>query len=181
MLYNQVIRELVTHENEIRDSRNKWLLLINSFMLGGYVTVLIKNEVAHNYMICPVIALVAFFVSLSFIYAAWRSSLSLSMALGCWDLVLERNCARVIDCPPVCLITKSIIEQIQVSSEDDVIGVNEWNALIYEKLLGKNSKKMVCMKKRLNKADFLMPYKFVPVIFTLLWISLFIISLMKVF
>ena len=40
---------------------------------------------------------------------------------------------------------------------------------------------MQIIKEKRIEADFLMPYKFVPVIFTLLWISLFIISLMKVF
>ena len=49
MLYNQIIRELIAHENRVRDDRNKWQYAIYAFMLGGYVTVFVaKNIIVMN-------------------------------------------------------------------------------------------------------------------------------------
>lgn len=51
MLYNQIIRELIAHENRVRDDRNKWQYAIYAFMLGGYVTVFVaKNIIVYNYI-----------------------------------------------------------------------------------------------------------------------------------
>lgn len=182
MLYNQIIRELIAHENRVRDDRNKWQYAIYAFMLGGYVTVFVaKNIIVYNYIICLIISIMGLLISLSFIYAAWRSSLAISMALNCWNLALERNRARIIDCPPVCLITKNIIEQRQVSPDEDIIGANEWNEIMYERLLGERDELVTCITRELNKADFLMPYKMCPAIFNILWLFIFIISLAQIF
>ena len=103
------------------------------------------------------------------------------MALNCWNLALERNRARIIDCPPVCLITKNIIEQRQVSTDEDIIGANEWNKIMHERLLGERAELVTCITRELNKADFLMPYKMCPAIFNILWLFIFIISLAQIF
>lgn len=182
MLYNQIIRELIAHENRVRDDRNKWQYAIYAFMLGGYVTVFVaKNIIVYNYIICLIISIMGLLISLSFIYAAWRSSLAISMALNCWNLALERNRARIIDCPPVCLITKNIIEQRRVSPDEDIIGANEWNEIMYERLLGERDELVTCITRELNKADFLMPYKMCPANFNILWLFIFIISLAQIF
>ena len=107
-----------------------------------------KNIIVYNYIICLIISIMGLLISLSFIYAAWRSSLAISMALNCWNLALERNRARIIDCPPVCLITKNIIEQRQVSPDEDIIGANEGNEIMYERLLGERDElvtRMCCL------------------------------------
>lgn len=177
--YNDVIRQLIIHENEIRDYRNNWQFTINGFMVAGYIAAFVKQEVNYTDCICIVIAIMGIFISISFLYAAWRSRMAVSMALSCWNLMLEIQKERIINYPPVCLITENIIKNITVAGEDN-IGINEWNHLLNGKIM-KNKKEFEKWRlKTYNKIDVFMPYVFMPKVFLLLWIILFLLSLKNV-
>lgn len=68
-------------------------------------------------------------------------------------------------------ITDSIIsEKIPMK---DVIGINDWiediNRLMYPK--GRECKK--CWDRLINKFEWLMPYKFLPIVFIMVWSIIF--------
>ena len=179
MLYNQIIRQLINHENEIRDQRNKWQLTIYGFMIAGYVAAFIKQDIYCNNIICLVISFVGLIITFSFFLASCVSNLSISMALSCWNIALERNGERIINYPPVCLITRNIIENNTIPLGDDNIGINEWSTLIHDRLLSRNNQNSIV--RELYKFEGLfMPYKIIPIIFGLLWTVFFIISLIRI-
>lgn len=111
--------------------------------------------------ICLVLTIIGLATSMSFLYAAWRSEKSVTMALECWNLFLIDNGETIQDYPPISLITHGIIEN---KYKDNTYGAVDWERNLNNKMhLNK-------IDKFLNKLDCIMPFKLIPIVFILLWL-----------
>lgn len=173
--YHNIIRMMITTENEIRNSRINWFLVIQGFLFAGLCEIFSKESIClccdKNKYLILIIVIIGIVTSISFLFAAWRSEKAISMAMNAWNLFLEEKPAVIKDYPPICLITDSIIsEKIPMK---DVIGINDWiediNRLMYPK--GRECKK--CWDRLINKFEWLMPYKFLPIVFIMVWSIIF--------
>ena len=161
--YNNTIREMINHENEIRNQRTNWFLVIQGFLIAGLCTLCEKG----NYGILSLlISLLGLTVSISFGYVAWRSTKAVTMAIACWKLFLEEKDEKLSDYPPINLITREIISQ-KISVDDTKIGTAEFNKKIFDKMYEDQT---YWIDKKINGLEFLLPYRFLPFVFFLLWI-----------
>lgn len=100
--YNIIIREMIKSETEIRSQRTNWFLVIQGFLIAG-VCQFSKITLFHGLII-----LVGIVTSLSFCYAAWRSTLAVKLALTCWkEYTKGKDYSKY---PPVSLITSEILK-----------------------------------------------------------------------
>ena len=173
--YHKIIREMIKNEDEVRNSRNNWFLVIQGFLIGGICTLLsCDNNHLLLHMAYILIALVGTATSISFRYAAWRSEKAIEMAHACWRLFLCKRNQNTQDYPPIHLLTMGIINNSCNSNEFGIAGwENELNAKMYE--YADIEKKQ--NDERLNKYDCLMPFKAIPQIFLLLWSMVLIITI----
>lgn len=159
--YHNIIRELIKHEDAVRNSRNNWFFAIQGLLVNAYIITLTHQEELKVYLvICLVLAIIGLVTSFSFLYAVWRSEKSISMALACWNSFLIKNGKTIQDYPPIALITSGIIG---MQSQDNLFGAVDWE---------RDLNKMMNLKridKGLNKIDCFMPFKVLPIIFTVLW------------
>lgn len=160
--YNTIIRGMIRNENEIRNQRTNWFLVIQGFLIAG-ICQMDTISLFHGLVI-----LIGITTSLSFWYAAWRSTQSVSFALNCWKEYIEnekymRSESRN-DYPPISLITKDILE------EDYPIGIfHSREASILKRMYPENNRKLR-FYKYLNKIDWAMPYRTLPVLFLVFWL-----------
>ncbi len=164
--YHRIIREMIRHENEVRNSRNNWFMVIQGLLFNAFINPLVhqKDLLVSSNTVCIigiVIAFIGFITSISFSYAAWRSEKSVAMALECWNIFLISNGKKIQDYPPITLITKSIIGK---EAKDNTIGTVDWENVLNNRMSLKKR------DKKLNKIDGIMPFKFIPLVFIFLWI-----------
>lgn len=177
--YHKIIREMIKNENELRNSRSNWYIVIQSFLFTGVCKICSEYSFSSINTPCDdakncllligvLIGLVTF---ISFLFVAWRSEKAIAMAMSAWDLFLAENKFFVKKYPPVCLMTDSIIGE--KNPPIDNIGIKEWienmNVQMYPK--GKECEK--CKDKIINKFELLMPFKFIPVVFIIVWSLIF--------
>lgn len=171
--YHKIIREMIKNEDEVRNSRNNWFLVIQGFLMGGICTLLScdNNIYLLLYIAYILIALVGIATSISFKYAAWRSEKAINMAHACWKLFLSKSNHKIQDYPPVHLLTTGIIDNNSHSNE---IGIQDWEKELNAKMYEYTDKRKKKNDERLNKYDWLMPFKTIPCIFLLLWSTVLI-------
>lgn len=157
--YNAIIREMIKNENEIRNQRTNWFLVIQGFLITG-ICQMDNNSNLHDYIV-----LIGIVTSLSFLYAAWRSTLAVSFAFACWKKRMKDKCKKKI--PPISLITKEILE-----TEYPISETNSWEASILKIMYPKNNKELR-WDKFWNNWDWIMPYRILPILFFLFWYNLF--------
>ena len=173
--YHKIIREMIRYEDEVRNSRNNWFLVIQGFLIGGICT-LLSNDIHSNlllYIGCVLIALVGTITSISFKYAAWRSEKAMQMAHACWKLFLCERKQKIQDYPPVHLLTKGVIDNHEYLDE---IGIIEWESKLNEKMYEYTFEWRKQRDKNLNQYDCLMPFKAIPGVFLLFWSIVLIIT-----
>lgn len=165
--YHNIIRQMIKDENEIRNQRTNWFLVIQGFLIAGYCELLSKQP---NNIDCFMLGIIVIGVaaSIAFRYAAWRSQKATDMALTCWDTFLETYGFKVKQFPPICLFTNGVIKL--ESKNNDNIGCYEWNNMLHDKMYPKNRGCRLCWDSKWNKMDFLMPFKSIPTIFLLFWL-----------
>jgi len=105
--YNNTIREMINHENEIRNQRTNWFLVIQGFLIAGICQLKCDDS---NIQI--MISIIGIFTSLSFCHAAWRSMLAVTYAINCWEYKTKATDKY----PPVSLITKEILNLAPIAS-----------------------------------------------------------------
>ena len=171
--YHKIIRGMIKNEDEVRNSRNNWFLVIQGFLIGGICTLLSCDNNIHLllYIAYIIIALVGIATSISFKYAAWRSEKAIDMAHACWKLFLSKYNHKIQDYPPIHLLTTGIIDNNNNSNE---IGITDWEKELNAKMYEYTDKGKKENDERLNKCDWLMPFKTIPCIFLLLWSTLLI-------
>lgn len=161
--YNNTIREMIKHENEIRNQRTNWFLVIQGFLIAG------AYQIEHESFLQVNISIVGVVTSISFAYAAWRSSLAINYAYACWKSFLEDKKESGEDYPPISLITKEIIE-IRYPQKEPVSSKERLLKFMYpENCLD------LRLGKCLNYCDCLLPYKTLPVLFLMFWIVVLVL------
>lgn len=116
--YNNTIREMIKHENEIRNQRTNLFLVIQGFLIAG-ICQLPDGSYLHL-----LIAMVGYVSSIAFKHAVWRSTLAVSYALACWENHVGVHRMKL---PPVSLITKEILDAGKLPSIS-----NTWQMAIWE-------------------------------------------------
>lgn len=175
--YHNVIRQMIKHEDEVRNQRTNWFLIIQGFLVAGFCT-LFDDVNDRHYFLFLGISIVGFLTSLSFHYAAWRSLQAVTMALACWERFLKKHQLKLDDFPPVALITKDIIKNETVVP--DCIGENQWNSELNEIMLRFKGPKERAKEKRRNEREYLLPFRFLPKVFMWCWGLLSLFALYKV-
>lgn len=154
--YRETIREMIKHENEIRNQRTNWFLVIQGFLIAG-ICKLPSESYLHL-----LIAIVGFVSSIAFRHAAWRSTLAVSYALACWEKRVGAE--RKTKLPPVSLITKDILDAEKSSKKD-----NSWKLAIRELMYRDKTEDELRKDKKKNQRDYLLPYRLLPVLFLVFW------------
>lgn len=158
--YGVIIREMIKHENEIRNQRTNWFLVIQGFLIAGI------SQLANVSYLHLLIAVVGIVSSLSFKHAAWRSTLAITFALACWR---ERfNSKQRVKLPPVSLICKKILD-----IEESPKNKQSWELRILKQMYNNREDELQRDKKK-NQRDYLLPYRALPVLFLLFWCIYFI-------
>lgn len=164
--YRKTIREMIKHENEIRNQRTNWFLVIQGFLIAG-ICKLSCDSYLHF-----LIAIVGIVSSIAFRHAAWRSTLAVSFALACWENRVSANLRTKL--PPVSLITKEILDAEKSPKND-----NSWEMKIQKLMYRDKTEDELRSDKRWNKRDYLLPYRSLPVLFLIFW-SLYLIFNYKI-
>lgn len=163
--YHNIIREMIKREDEVRNSRNNWFMAIQGLLANAFISSVALKDLMVSLNICMVLAFIGFVTSVSFLYATWRSEMSVRMALECWNLFLIDNGKKIQDYPPITLITYGIIKN---ESKDNIIGAVDWENKL------NNAMNLKKIDKKLNKIDGIMPFKLIPMVFMFLWFICFI-------
>ena len=162
--YGDTIRQMIKNEDEVRNQRTNWFLIIQGFLIAGLCDLsssgCIKNY--NNKALVVFIIIIGIVTSISFLFAAWRSSLAINFALSCWKDRLGNDSEEKY--PPVSLITKEILEARGHSSDS-------WKNRIYNRMYERKNECRKCLDDHLNKMDRLLPYKILPIIFLLGWLG----------
>ena len=108
--YHNIIRQMITDENEIRNQRTNWFLVIQGFLMAGCCE-LYANKCQCNNDLILIISSIGFLTSLSLVYASWRSEKSIKMLLAVWDIFIREADKRYKDFPPVIALTSGIINK----------------------------------------------------------------------
>lgn len=151
--YRDAIREMIKDENEIRNQRTNWFLVIQGFLIAGVCQ--LPDSI---FLLKIFISLVGIVTAVSFWQAAWRSTLATTYAL-CWWKTIKKKKNETI--PPVSLITRDILEK----KRDDSLP----NERIYDRMMEEMDKWTKWRAGSRNKLDWLLPYKLLPYVFFLFW------------
>ena len=157
--YADVIRQMIKNEDEVRSQRTNWFLVIQGFLIAG-----LCQMDCHDNILAYLIVLIGLTTSLSFWHASWRSTLAVTFALSCWkDCLKEEPESKY---PPVSLITKEILKKDNLSNHNS----DPWIQEIYNRMNENKSCWIMGLDNLRNKCDCLLPYKFLPKLFLLIWI-----------
>ena len=115
--YHNIIRQMITNENEIRNQRTNWFLVIQGFLVAGCCELYANKCLCQICYLILIISVIGIVTSLSFWHAAWRSEKAIEMVLACWDIFIRDNNRRIKEFPPVIALTKSIIQRYKFSNE----------------------------------------------------------------
>lgn len=189
--YDEVIRSLIDKENTIRNQRANWFLVVQGFLITAFCDVMFSEKYTNNgeifvfqtsdYMpitkniILLIICSIGLFSSMSFCYVTWKSEKAIQMFLICWDRFRLENKKSLKDYPPVMALTKPIIENVKNPTGNEKLDsdIREWNKGILDMM------RPTLIDKILNKFESLMPDKFIPRLFTIVWFSCFIALIAK--
>lgn len=103
--YNNIIRQMLHHEDEIRNQRTNWFLVIQGLLINGLLLVITSED--FNYKLCAVsfLLFIGMLVSGSFLYAAKLSAKASSEGKIFWQNVIVNNKRNIDDFPPICLLS----------------------------------------------------------------------------
>ena len=149
---------MIWHENEIRNQRTNWFLVIQGFLING-----ICEDFGHP-LIPFLIAIIGIIICLSFNHAAWRSTLAVSFAISCWKNRLNEANLSEKGLPPISLITKEILEVNNSNGKREL-----WKAKIQNLMYSQESCKL-CVDKIRNSLDLILPYRLLPIVFCVFWV-----------
>lgn len=159
---------MINAEDHIRNQRNNWFLASQGLIFAGECSLLSSDNMIPKELLIMIGSL-GMIMSVAFMYAAWRSEKAISMAIACWDIFLKDHNKKISDYPPVNLITKGIIGSD--CCFDNTIGINEWNMRIGNQMYSSKSSCRKCMDEKLNRHDYFMPFKMMPLLFCIYWLG----------
>lgn len=165
--YHNVIRQMIKDENEIRNQRTNWFLVIQGFLVAGCCELYANRSLDEIFIMLVLISIIGIITSCSFLHAAWRSEKAIEMALACWNIFLEKNCFTTRVFPPVILLTEGIIRNGGFVNPDDNEN-KKYEKEIFRKMYDNNTDKS-CKDNKYNKRDYIMPFKAIPKLFLYFW------------
>lgn len=104
--YNNSIRRMLEHEDDVRSQRTNWFLVIQGLLINAILMVLKVEDVKFRTIAISLLLIIGTLVSLSFLYAAYLSSKASHEGKRFWQKVLNENRASIEDFPPICLLAK---------------------------------------------------------------------------
>ncbi len=104
--YNNIIRRMLEHENEVRNQRTNWFLIIQGLLINAIFIVMTNKDFESQTIAISLLLFIGTIISLSFLYAAKLSSKASSQGKIFWQDVLNNNQANIEDFPPICLLAK---------------------------------------------------------------------------
>ena len=158
--YREAIREMIKSENEIRNQRTNWFLVIQGFLIAGIC------QLPDSSYLPFFIAMVGYVSSVAFRHAAWRSTLAVSYVLACWENHVGDLRTKL---PPVSLITKEILDTGKLPSIPD-----SWQIAIWRLMNRDKTRTEILKDRKRNKCDYLLPYRLLPALFCVFWLLYFI-------
>lgn len=173
--YHNIIRQMIKDENEIRNQRTNWFLVIQGFLVTGCCELYANKCQCNIYDLILIISPIGIVSSLSLVYASWRSEKSIQMLLAVWDIFIIDCNKKYKNFPPVVALTHGIINRYKNKEQ---LTDNDYRELeIFNKMYNKKSKTKCSLEFILNKCDFMLPFRSIPVIFIIAWIAVFFIIL----
>ena len=164
--YHNVIRQMIKDENEIRNQRTNWFLVIQGFLVAGCCELYANRTLNEIFILLVMISIIGIITSCSFLHAAWRSEKSIEMALACWNIFLEKNGFSTKEFPPIILLTERIIRNGGFVNTNDNENI-KYEKEIFRKMYDDNGKS--CNDSKYNKREYIMPFKAIPKLFLSLW------------
>ena len=154
--YAETIRQMIKNEDEVRNQRTNWFLVIQGFLIAG-----ICDSSCTDIVLKFFISIIGFITSISFWHAAWRSTLATTYALSWWKVNKGKESEENL--PPVSLITKDILD---VNKE----GNEYFDKEIYNTMCSEMDKCTKWKADTRNGLDCLLPYRLLPYVFFFFWI-----------
>lgn len=175
--YHNVIRQMIKDENEIRNQRTNWFLVIQGFLVTGCCELYANKCQCNINDLILIISSIGIVTSLSLVYASWRSEKSIKMLLAVWDIFIGEADKRYKDYPPVIALTSGIINKYKDVENKKFTDNDKRELEIYYLMYYKKSKIKREWDFLLNKCDFILPFRSIPVIFIIAWIAVIFIVL----
>ena len=170
---DEAIRHSMEVECDIRNTRTNWFLVFQAALGGGLIQLLLSNATYYCKMGgITMLSIIGIAISVSFIYAAWRSDRAISMLFAYWDQIRSENGMNVADYYPISPINEHIISSYYSHSYEEDFETSVWEHKLAQRM---NLKKHRKWNKFVNKFDCLMPYKFLPKILFVRWIIVLIL------
>lgn len=115
--YNNEIRRMLQHEDNIRNQRTSWFLVIQGFLINGILLVLTNKDFESKPDAITVLLIIGIIISFSFLYAAFISNKAYSQGKNHWRDI-KKTYLETNNYPPVCLLEKKDSSQDQESQEE---------------------------------------------------------------
>lgn len=173
--YHNVIRQMIKDENEIRNQRTNWFLVIQGFLIAGFCELYANKCLKEIFILLIMISIIGFITSCSFLYAAWRSEKAIKMLLAVWDIFIGEADKRYKDYPPVIALTSGIINKYKDDKNKKFTDNDKRELEIYYLMYYKKTNIKRKWDSFLNKLDFLLPFMSIPVVFIIAWIAVIFI------
>lgn len=173
--YHNVIRQMIKDENEIRNQRTNWFLVIQGFLVAGCCELYANRSLDKIFITLIMISIIGFITSCSFLHAAWRSEKAIKMLLAVWDIFIGEANKRYKDYPPVIALTSGIINKYKDDKNKKFTDNDKRELEIYYLMYYKKTNIKRKWDSFLNKLDFLLPFMSIPVVFIIAWIAVIFI------
>lgn len=111
--YNETIRRMLEHEDEIRNQRTNWFLVIQGLLINGMLMLLTNKDFKCSGIIIFVLLVIGVFVSFSFLWAAYLSSKASKEGKIYWQNYMKANHVDINDFPPICLLAREKYDENQ--------------------------------------------------------------------
>lgn len=108
--YNNEIRRMLQHEDNIRNQRTSWFLVLQGLLINGILLVLTNKDFDSKSIIITILLLIGTIISFSFLHAARLSYEAYCEGKQYWQDIIKKN-PETNNYPPVCLLEEKSFAQ----------------------------------------------------------------------
>lgn len=141
--YNNEIRRMLQHEDNIRNQRTSWFLVLQGLLINGILLVLTNKDFDSKPDAIAILLFIGTIISLSFLHAAILSNKAYTRGKKYWQDIIKKN-PETNNYPPV-----SLLEEKKSSEESE------------DKTESKNQESQDEIKLK----NIFLPYFFIPLFF----------------
>lgn len=105
--YNNEIRRMLQHEDNIRNQRTSWFLVIQGLLINGILLVLTNKDFESKSITIAILLFIGTIISFSFLHAARLSYEAYREGKQYWHNIITGQNSK--EYPPVCLLEEKII------------------------------------------------------------------------